>query len=921
MLPFRHAFVCGLLLVAGVSFGQFGPGQTVMANILDPEVRAADVDMDGDLDVIGIFGGDHLKWLPNTDGQGTFGAYNLLLDLDGDCGLFEVADVDGDGDPDVLLVDEEDTLHVLRNLGDGTFLQDIPIVLPVPAEALAIADVTGDGFTDLVLSLDFPEGAGIGILSGTAEGLGGLTNHPAIHSGAASECLRIGDVDLLGGLDLVLTAANDSLVVARNVAGDGTEWVVEHLSILTGDLSYPYHRPQLMDIDADGDLDLGEARGSAVHWLRNVLDEGGVLAFEEQVIAPWTTSGNGVFGRSTCGTGASMVYVPNNPVLPVQWNTYVHLLNGFPESHAIMDVPRGSGLLLADLDGDDREDLLLQEGNALRWYANELDTTGAELELPLLDTLCLSGAPVALPTVEPAGGQWYGHQVFNGMLYRANLLMTTDLQVVHAVFPEGNCPLAATTNVRVIQGPEITTTVPPVICSADAPIVMNAVPTDVTWYGLDGASVIDPATWGGGYVVCEYTDGTGQMCSDLEGPIMRWNTLPAELEELPLLCPTDPTATIEVIAAPPLNVYWEGPVLAPTATSALFDPGIGPGTYTVVLNVEASGPNQCRNSDTIQVVVGELPEIMFQPMAVYCAEGGSISLSGASPSGGTWSGTGVDLGLLDPTVVGAGMHLLNYFAVSADGCAAQASTTITLASATEVDHAATDLLFCEGDDPIQFTAWPAGGSWSNPVDATGSLDPEQLDPGAYPVTYTYTDPQGCSLTNDTLVVTKGVPQEVSIDPVPRLCLSTPAFELSGSASGTWSGAVTGEGAQVLIDPAALGVGTWPVTLSVAPLDECPGEATIELVIDVCTGMAGIAATGLVAMPQPFSDRTTVRFGDLHVQRLDVFDATGKRVYGWELRNDRISQVEVDLQGLPDGMYLLMASTTDGMARLPLVKAH
>ncbi|MCB0766443.1 MAG: VCBS repeat-containing protein, partial [Flavobacteriales bacterium] len=477
MSTFKYLLSCTLLFPVGAALAQFGAGQVVMSNAFNAELRAADVDMDGDKDLIGVFGGDHVKWLPNMDGLGTFGPYIQLLDIDGNCTLFEVADVEGDGDADILYVGgDSDELNILRNLGDGTFVADAPIPLPSEPETVAVADVTGDGFSDLILTLNFPEGAGLGIIPGSETGFGSIAVHTGMHSGMASRCLRIGDVDLIGGLDLILTAASDSLKIARNTAGDGSEWTVEDLPILTGDLGYSYRNPQLMDIDGDGDLDLGEARGSSVHWLRNALDEGGVLGFEENVIEPWTTSGDGAFGRSACGIGAALVYVPNNPGLPVRWNNYVPLLGDFPDGQDVTDVPRGNRLLLADFDGDDKDDLVLQVNNELVWFRNTLAETTVELELPVLDTLCLAGAPVALPEASPTGGQWYGQQVFDGLLYRANLLVTTDLPVVHAVFPEGACPLAAEANVRVIEGPEITTLVPPVICSADAPIPMHSVP-------------------------------------------------------------------------------------------------------------------------------------------------------------------------------------------------------------------------------------------------------------------------------------------------------------------------------------------------------------------------------------------------------------------------------------------------------------
>lgn len=917
-----RAACCSLLLLSGGAFGQFGTGQPLPSSGNNVKLLAADMDADGDIDLFGVFHGDKLKWFANTDGQGTFGQAQLIVDLDGGCTLVELADVDGDRDPDLLIVgDDPDEVMVFLNNGDGTFTEEDEIDLGGHPEALTVADINGDGHPDLLVTMGFEQGPGVGILLGSAEGFGPLIPHAGLHRGTPSPSLLVGDVDLVGGLDLVLNAANDTLVVARNVAGDASEWLVEALNIPGGELGYPYRRPQLLDIDNDGDLDIGEVRGSAVHWLRNGLDEGGVLSFEENVIEPWTSSGEGAFGRSICSAGACLVYVPNNPVLPVRWSSYLPLLDDLAYSNDVPALPRGRRPLLADFDGDGRDDLVMEVDHQLVWYKGTVTRDDSALELPLIDTLCLAGAPVALPEVTPTGGRWYGQQISNGLLFRTNLPGTMDLPAVHAVYPEGGCPLAEATHIRVIQGPRITTTVPPVICSADAPIVMGSEPSNVAWYGLDGGNVLDPTVWSGGYVVCEYTDATGQMCSDLEGPVLRWNSLPAQLAEVPTLCTTDAIAEIRVVAAPPSNVVWEGPVLNATASGAQFDPSIGPGIYTVIINAEAFGPNQCRNSDTIQVVVGEAPVISFAPTAIYCLNGGPIELHGAEPTGGTWSGDGVDAGHLDPQAVGEGTHPVSYFAVSDEGCSAQASTSITLAREATVTSTAADLLLCPGEAAIRFDAEPAGGSWNGPVDEEGLFLAEGLEPAEYQLTYVYMDPQGCILPHEPVFVTIGTATEVGITAPDRICLDAPSFELTGSAAGVWSGSVTGEGSGITIDPSVLGVGIWPVTLTVSPSDACPSEATIDLIVDVCAGISERLEDQLTAAPMPFTERTTVRFGELRVERVDVMDASGKRLIAQRFGGSHPTQLEVDLSSFADGVYLLHATGEKGTARLRLVKAH
>ena len=157
--------------------------------------------------------------------------------------------------------------------------------------------------------------------------------------------------------------------------------------------------------------------------------------------------------------------------------------------------------------------------------------------------------------------------------------------------------------------------------------------------------------------------------------------------------------------------------------------------------------------------------------------------------------------------------------------------------------------------------------------------------------------------------------------VERLCLSTPAFDLIGSAEGVWSGDITGVGNSVVVDPALLGVGNWTVTLTVSPEGECPGEASTQLVVDACAGVMESLDSELSAWPVPFSDRTTVRFGDMHVDHIDLLDATGKRILSRSFGGSRPVQLELDLASFADGVYLLHATGEKGTARLRLVKAH
>ena len=117
-------------------------------------VWTADVDLEGDLDlVLGAPEGPPL--VLRNNGDRTFTALHLF---DGVAGLraFAWVDVDADGTPDAVLLDATGTLHVYANQRGGQFHaralpQELGKVL-----AIAIADVNSDSVLDIVALASAP---------------------------------------------------------------------------------------------------------------------------------------------------------------------------------------------------------------------------------------------------------------------------------------------------------------------------------------------------------------------------------------------------------------------------------------------------------------------------------------------------------------------------------------------------------------------------------------------------------------------------------------------------------------------------------------------------------------------------------------------------------------------------------------------
>lgn len=214
---------------------------------------AADIDADGDLDV--VLGADHgLPTVLRNNGDDSFAEIHPFPGMSGLRG-FVWADIDADGDPDAALIDDQGKLHVFANERSGQFKErGLPSSLP-PFRAINVADVNNDGVLDLLAV--FPDE--IVALFDKDEGHRFEVDEIAfLDFGSNFEGdfrLAVADVDNNGGNDLVITIRH-----SRPEANPASVF------IWLGDEQNKFKRPErptavvqaceVSDINGDGKLDL-----------------------------------------------------------------------------------------------------------------------------------------------------------------------------------------------------------------------------------------------------------------------------------------------------------------------------------------------------------------------------------------------------------------------------------------------------------------------------------------------------------------------------------------------------------------------------------------------------------------------------------------------------------------------------------------
>jgi alpha-tubulin suppressor-like RCC1 family protein len=373
--PFEPTFVGG----SPVNSGSFRPRVNLPATYGVCKAVIADLDGDGNPDLL-VVGGTNaaVSLYRNLGTGGTLSASSFAAPVDLPTGSPAgatvsalVADLDGDGKPDLIVPDQlAGAILVFRNISTpGSLTPNSfapPVAYPVPpgGRRVTVADLDGDGRPDLIAA----SYAGLVSVLRNLSTPGNLTTNsfaPAITfpAGPGAADVAAGDLDGDGKPDLaVANSATNTVSLFRNLSTPGTLAFAPSV-----DLPSPGNSESVVlgDVDGDGKLDVVGA-AFASQTLSVYINQASPGPFSTNSFAPRVDFANGNTIHSAVladvngdgrpdilavGEVASYLSVYQNQGSP----------SGFSNSSlaAWVSFPTGWnpwGLAVGDLDGDGRPD-------------------------------------------------------------------------------------------------------------------------------------------------------------------------------------------------------------------------------------------------------------------------------------------------------------------------------------------------------------------------------------------------------------------------------------------------------------------------------------------------------------------------------------------------------------------------------------
>ncbi|MFC1762729.1 FG-GAP-like repeat-containing protein, partial [Planctomycetota bacterium] len=326
-------------------------------------LEAADIDDDGDMDLVGaLWDDDDVVWYEN-DGSENFTEHVIDATMGGVV-IVRAVDIDEDGDIDVFAVGlNESDIHWYENDGSESFTQRTITTTAAGLSDFQVGDIDGDNDLDIVVVSENTDDSIFWYENNGSESFSANTISTSL---VDPRHFSLFDLDEDNDLDIVVTSmgsGDDVLWYANNGSGSFTSSTVGSLS------NQSPTGVDVLDVDGDGDLDIlaSTKSGDKAYWFKNDGSE------SFTTISIGSALPDGAWGIE----GADMDGDGDTDVLVATYSGFFWYENDGSESFTKTTIETGFSsnrdIKVADVDLDGDMDVLATAWgeDTFKWYEND----------------------------------------------------------------------------------------------------------------------------------------------------------------------------------------------------------------------------------------------------------------------------------------------------------------------------------------------------------------------------------------------------------------------------------------------------------------------------------------------------------------------------------------------------------------------
>ncbi|MCX6269791.1 MAG: gliding motility-associated C-terminal domain-containing protein [Bacteroidetes bacterium] len=399
-----------------------------------------------------------------------------------------------------------------------------------------------------------------------------------------------------------------------------------------------------------------------------------------------------------------------------------------------------------------------------------------DVTLAAIAPVCIDVQSITL-NGSPAGGIYSGTGVSGSIFYPPSAGQG-NFTVTYTFSDANGCSNLATQQVTVNDLPVVSLAGLSNVCADASPVPLNGNPAGGNYSGTGvTGNQFFPSTAQAGTFLITYSFIDDNNCSNAASQSITVHALPSvTLQPVNDMCVDAQPVTL--IGTPAGGTYNGTGVILNK-----FYPNVsGPGLVT--LTYAYKDANGCKNAASTTFNVYNLPDVNWvDPPTDVCISTPPVTLSGGSPLGGVFSGTGVIGNIFYPSVAGIGTYFITYTFTDNHGCVNFAPAALTVNELPLLTYTGSFPDLCVNSASLLInTALPEGGTYSG-TGVTGDIfDPAMAGPGVHTITYTFTDGNQC---------TNAITHSVTVYDLPAATASVSPGELCEGNSITFTGFATG----------------------------------------------------------------------------------------------------------------------------------